>query len=260
MRARHVALSPLRRMIVDFTHFKVPSVVLQRQMQIAAVVAARAACEERPSWPSIFLKAFAITADEFPPLRRAYVKLPWPHLAEYPTSVAAVAVEREHAGEVQPVTMRLHNPSSYPLDALNWEIRNAARIPIEESKEFRRTMTLGRLPWFLRRPLWWLGLNLPRQRAHFFGTFCISVSARFGAEGLHPIGPYTTIVTYGPIGTDGDVDVRFVVDHRVIDGALVARAMVRMEEILNTTVLAEIKSLPQLCEPQAQREAQRGKP
>lgn len=246
MRARHIPLSPLRRMILDFTHFAVPSVVLQRHMQIGEVVAARAACQERPSWLAIFLKAFAITADEFRQLRQVYVKLPWPHIAEYATSMAAVAVEREHLGQLQPLMTRLRDPMTVPLSALNSEIRRAASIPIEESRDFRRAVSLGRLPWILRRPLWWFGLNVSRQRARLFGTFCISVSAPFGAEGLHPIGPYTTILNYGPIGADGGVNVRFVVDHRVIDGAMVARAMVRMEEILNTTVLAELKSLPPL--------------
>jgi hypothetical protein len=243
MRARHVALSPMRRLITDSMRLAVPSVVLQRHMRIGALVAARAACKDRPAWPAIFLKAFAIVADEFPSLRRAYVKLPWPHLAEYPQSVAAVAVEREYGGEPGVQIMRIKAPAQAPLAEINKAIRQAAAVPMDQSKEFRRAIAIGKLPWFVRRPLWWLGVNVARQRANFFGTFCVSVSAPFGAEGLHPIGPYTTIMNYGPIGADGGVNVRFCIDHRVTDGAVIGRAMKRMEEVLNTTVLAELKSL-----------------
>jgi hypothetical protein len=233
----------MRRLITDSMRLAVPSVVLQRHMRIGTLVAARAACRERPAWPAIFLKGFAIVANEVPPLRQAYVKLPWPHLAEYPQSVAAVAVEREYRGEPGVQIVRIRSPADVPLAEINTAIRRAATIPMDQSKEFRRAIAVGRLPWFVRRPLWWLGVNIARQRANFFGTFCVSVSAPFGAEGLHPIGPYTTIMNYGPIGNDGGVNVRFCIDHRVTDGAVIARAMKRMEEILNTTVLAELKSL-----------------
>ena len=47
----------------------------------------------------IFLKGYALLSQETPELRRAYVKLPWPQLYEYPVSVASIAHEREHDGE-----------------------------------------------------------------------------------------------------------------------------------------------------------------
>ena len=41
-----------------------------------------------------------------------------------------------------------------------------------------------------------------------------------------------TLLNYGPIGEDGSANVRIHYDHRVMDGANVARALERFEEIL----------------------------
>src|SRR5438445_1735989 len=86
MRGRAIPLSRPRRMVADLMHFAagVPTVPVQRRMSLAPVVAARSACAERPSWTAIFTKAYALVAAEFPELRRAYVKFPWPQFYEYP--------------------------------------------------------------------------------------------------------------------------------------------------------------------------------
>ena len=109
MRGRAIGLSVQRRMMIDFLHFArgVPTVPVQKQMSIAALVAARAACDDRPRWTAIFTKAFALVAEEVPQLRRAYVKFPWPHLYEYPTSKANIIIERDYQGEpaLCPVSM-----------------------------------------------------------------------------------------------------------------------------------------------------------
>ena len=39
----------------------------------------------------VFAKAYALVAVGSPPLRRVYVKLPWPHLYELPQSVVSIA-------------------------------------------------------------------------------------------------------------------------------------------------------------------------
>ena len=44
----------------------------------------------------------------------------------------------------------------------------------------------------------------------------------------------------------GDLDVRIIYDHRVMDGATIARALGRMEEILNSVILDEVRSLAML--------------
>ena len=76
-----------------------------------------------------------------------------------------------------------------------------------------------------------------------FGTFQLSVYSGLGAELLNPLTPLTTLLNYGPISEDGSVNVRIHYDHRVMDGATVARALARFEEILNGGVAEELRSL-----------------
>ena len=91
----------------------------------------------------------------------------------------------------------------------------------------------------------WLGLNIGRKRGRFFGTFQLSVYSGLGAESLNPLTPLTTLLNYGPISEEGSVTVRIHYDHRVMDGANVARALERFEKILNGEVASEVKSLAQ---------------
>jgi len=104
-------------------------------------------------------------------------------------------------------------------------------------------MDFARLPALIRRLLWWICLNWGRQRGNYFGTFGVSVYSALQAESLHPLSPLTTLLNYGVMSADGALDVRIIYDHRVMDGATVARALGRLEEILNTTLLDEVREL-----------------
>jgi pyruvate/2-oxoglutarate dehydrogenase complex dihydrolipoamide acyltransferase (E2) component len=73
------------------------------------------------------------------------------------------------------------------------------------------------------------------------GTFGVSVYSALGAESLHPLSPLTTAFNYGVIQPDGHVDVRIIYDHRVIDGATVARALLDLEKVLNQDILRELQ-------------------
>lgn len=247
MRGRAIPLSRPRRLIGDLMHFAagVPTVPVQRQMDLASVVAARAALADRPQWCVLFVKAFARVAAEFPELRRAYCKFPWPHLYEYPASVANVAVERDYVGEPAVLWVMLKNPAAKPLAELTRIIREAVTLPVDEVGDFRRLLRISGWPRPIRRLLWWLGLNVGRQRANYCGTFGVTAYSALGAESLHPLSPLTTTLNYGVIAADGTADVRLVYDHRVLDGATVARALARLEHVLNTAVCAELLALAQ---------------
>jgi len=244
MRGTSISLSPMRRFVCDLLHAArhAPTVPVQRRMRLRNVVAARAAHPGRIPWSAIFIKAFAKVANEMPELRRAYVKFPWAHLCEYPKSVANIAVEREYQGERGVFFGRINRPDNQSLTAIAERIRTLQQTPIEECEEFRRALRLSRLPLLLRRLIWWLGLNLSTQRGHFFGTFALSVYSGLGAESLHPLSPITTTLTYGVIDADGEADVRLIYDHRVMDGATVARALQRLEDELTTNMAAELRS------------------
>jgi hypothetical protein len=152
-------------------------------------------------------------------------------------------VERDHQGEKSVLFVLMKDPASRELRELSARIRHGATAPIETVKEFRRAMSVAALPRSVRRVCWWFGLNLGRQRANYFGTFAVSVYSALGAESLHALSPLTVTLNYGVIASDGSVDVRLVYDHRVMDGATVARGLKRLEEILTTTVLAEVRAL-----------------
>lgn len=245
MRGRRIELSAPRRVMGDLLHFasRVPSVPVQRRMHLGDVARARANAWPRPSWPAVFVKAYARVAAEMPELRRAYVSLPWPHLYEYPTSVAGIAVEREYGGEKAVFFGRIDDPAESPLGATEARVRALANDPVDGIKAFRKLLRIARAPRPLRRLLLWIGLNLPRSRPGLFGTFALSVYSSLGAESLHPISPLTTTLTYGVIGSDGAVDVRLVYDHRVLDGATVARALARLEAELTGAVCDELREM-----------------
>jgi hypothetical protein len=209
-------------------------------MNIAQLVAVRRGSSDRPPWTAIFAKAFALVADEFPELRRAYCKLPWPHLYEYPTSVANILIERECGDERAVFGLRITDPARQTLTEIGGRVRHAAWGPIDRLKQFRQALALCRWPRAVRRLLWWLGLNIGRHRANYFGTFAVSSYSSLGAESLHPLSPLTCTLNYGIIRADGTLNVRVIYDHRVLDGATVARALARLEVILNTTLRSEL--------------------
>ena len=245
MRGRAIRLSVQRRMTIDFLYFarSVPTVPVQKRMSIAGLVAARAACDNRPRWTAIFTKAFALLAEEVPQLRRAYVKFPWPHLYEYPVSRANIVVERTYCDEPALYPLLIKDPAHEPLSVIGKLLQDGATVPLDNVKDFQRLARITRLPRPLRRALWWIGLNVGRQRGNHFGTFCVSVYSALDAESLHPLSPLTAVLNYGVIAADGAVDVRVIYDHRVMDGATVARALGRLEAILNSVILEEVRSL-----------------
>jgi hypothetical protein len=238
-----VPLSPTRRFLCDLLRAaaRVPTVPVQRRMRLGPLLTARAGLAERPSWLAVFAKAFALVAAEVPDLRRAYVGLPRPRLYEYPASAASIALERDHGGEKCVFFGRLRDPARQPLSELSRRIRELQTCPVESRKEYRRQLTLGRLPRPLRRAMMALALNVGRQRGNYFGTFAITAYSRLGAESLHPLAPVTAL-NYGVIGADGTVDVRIVYDHRVTDGATIARALGRLESVLVEQIAAEMRA------------------
>jgi hypothetical protein len=245
MRGRRIALSRARRLVIDFLHFArgVPTVPVQRRVKLQPVIDARAALADRPAWTAIMVKAFALVSGEVPELRRAYCKFPRPHLYEVPTPVASIVIERDYEGEKAILIGRIKDPGALSLTELTQRLRAFNETPVDEVKDFARALRLVSYPRPIRRVLWWLGLNWGRQRGRHFGTFGVSVYSALGAESLHPLSPLTTILNYGVFSPDGEVDLRVIYDHRVMDGATVARALGRMDEVLNGAIVEELRTM-----------------
>jgi hypothetical protein len=244
-KGRKLALSLPRRWVCDLVHFarKVPTVPVERRIDVRAVVAMRSNLAHRPSWAAIFTRAYALVAREVPELRRAYLSFPRPHLYEFPYSIASVAIERVYQGENAVFFGHLRSPETQTIASLHKHLLDYKEQPLEKFGLYRRALQIAKYPRFLRRFVWWLGLNVGgAKRAKRLGTFGLSVYSGLGSESLHPLSPLTTTLNYGVI-EDGRVTVRIVYDHRVMDGGTVARAQARLEQILNREIVDELRSL-----------------
>ncbi|HTU90503.1 MAG TPA: hypothetical protein VMF69_10550 [Gemmataceae bacterium] len=238
-----IPLSLPRRLIADLLHFahRIPSVPVQRWMNLRLLRDARALSTPRVSWCALFLKGYARVAVQVPQLRRAYLPFPISRLYEHPFSIASVALERDYQNEEAVFFAHFRSPETQTLTSLDGALRHYKEAPLEQIGLFRRALTVSRLPRPLRRLIWWIGLNSSgHKRARRMGTFGLSVYSGLGSESLHPLSPLTTTLNYGVIGADGMVNVRIIYDHRVMDGSTVARALALLEQTLNHEIRAEL--------------------
>jgi pyruvate/2-oxoglutarate dehydrogenase complex dihydrolipoamide acyltransferase (E2) component len=231
---RSLRLSPSRRFIADLSHAarKMPQGVLTRRISVAKAKALRAQAAEKAPWTAMFIKAWAEIADELPELRQSYVTIPWPRLYQHATSVASLMVERDVDGEKVIFPQRIKSPAERPLSEVSAEVREAAEGALQGQKRYLFLRNVSRLPWPVRRLLWWFAFNMPRQRAYHAGTFGVSTVGHLGASIYVPVSPLTTFLGYGPFAEDGTVDITVGFDHRTMDGAVVAKAMAMLEDRL----------------------------
>ncbi len=113
---------------------------------------------------------------------------------------------------------------------------------LEKVGFYRMALRFSQAPTPIRRLLWWSTLNISGyKRCKRFGTFGLSSYGALGAEQIHPISPLTTTLTYGPIDpATGRVVVKLIYDHRVLDGAYIARRLRDIEEVMNGPILDEL--------------------
>src|SRR5262249_60102873 len=170
----NVPISAHRRLVIDLMHFsrKVPSVALDRMMNLSRVVAARERCVPRPTWTAIFMKAYAIVAARMPQLRQAYLTFPWGRLYEHRSNNASFNDVRRQGEEDIIIQGQIRRPENRSLAELDALIRMYQEKPLEEIVPHVRAQRLASLPWPIRWLTWWVGLNwFGRRRGHNFGTF-----------------------------------------------------------------------------------------
>jgi hypothetical protein len=241
---RNLPLSPLRRLVVDHQHFcgSVPGATVERSLSLARLRDARQACAPRPSWCAIFLKAMGVVGARHPRFRQAFLPFPRPHLYEHPDNVANFTVERSHQGEDALFFVQVRRPERRSLAELDAIVHASKDDPVASVKFFRRAIRLSRVPWPFRRLAWWASLNVSgKLRAHNFGTFGITSTSSDGAGILALLPLVTSTLHYGMFDDRGCLPVRITFDHRVLDGAVVARGLVELEEVLRTTLLDELR-------------------
>jgi hypothetical protein len=255
MRGTVRKISLPRRLVADLMHasIRVPFVSLSRPLDIRQLLEARALAARPPGWAAIFVKAFSLVAKDEPVLRTLYAKWPWPCFYELPRSIAMIAIARVEDGQDCVLPQKVPAADTLPLTEVDAQIRHAKDAPISEVPAFRKILRVTRLPLLLRRVMWLIGLNFGRQRANWFGSFGVTSVAAYGAGELHALSPGPFILSYGVVEPDQTIDVVIRWDHRITDAALIAKALTRLEQVLNTEIAGEIRSQRQQAEPKPVR-------
>jgi hypothetical protein len=244
-----------RRLVADLMQasIRVPFVSLARPLNVRPLLEARALSAKPPGWAAIFVKAFSLVAKDEPVLRTLYAKWPWPSLYELPRSIAMVAIARVEDGQDCVLPQKVPAADELPLGEVDAQIRHAKDAPVDAVPSFRKILRVTRLPLPLRRLIWLIGLNFGRQRANFFGSFGVTSVAAYGPGELHALSPGPFILSYGVVGQDQTIDVVLRWDHRITDAALIAEALTRLEQVLNTEIAAELRGHRRQTEPKPVR-------
>jgi hypothetical protein len=255
MRGTVRKISLPRRLVADLMHAsaRVPFVSITRSLNVRQLLEARALAAQPPGWAAIFVKAFSLVARDQPVLRTLYTKWPLPSFYELPRSVAMVAIARVEDGEDCVLPQKIAAADTSPITEVDALIRHAKHAPIDEVPAFRKILRATRLPLPLRRLIWLIGLNFGRQRANYFGSFGVTSVAAYGAGELHALSPGPFILSYGVLAPDQTIDVVIRWDHRITDAALIAKTLIRLEQVLNTEIAAELRGQRQQAEPKPVR-------
>ena len=189
------------------------------------------------------MKAYALVGAQYTPLRRSYLEFPWPRLYEHPWMNCALAIEREYQGEDGVFVGIFRAPEHQTLVQLQQALSWYKNEHLEKVGFYRQALRFSRVPTPVRRMFWWVTLNMSGyKRCKRFGTFGLSSYGNLGAENLHPISPLTTTLTYGPIDpATGQVVVKLIYDHRVLDGAYIARRLRDIEDALRGPIRDELR-------------------
>jgi hypothetical protein len=236
-----------------YASIRVPFVSLARSLNVRGLMEARAQAVQAPGWAAIFVKAFALVAKSEPVLRTLYVKWPLPGFYELPRSVAMVAIARVEDGQDCVLPQKVTAPDEMSLREVDGLIRHAKQAPLGQVPAFRKMLRATRLPLPLRRLLWWIGLNSGRQRANYFGSFGVTSVAAYGPGQLRALSPGPFVLSYGTEKPDQTIDVVVRWDHRITDAALIAKALTRLEQVLNTEIAAELRAIRAQTEPKPVR-------
>jgi hypothetical protein len=233
-------VSLARRLMIDLMHASVPLVVVKTTLKLDRLVKARSALAVRPGWTPIFAKAICIVGGDEPSLRTFYLKWPWPHFYEVPRSLVMAVVIRDSFDSDVPVMLKLGVANEQSLMELDSRLKLGKSGPLDAVPSIERQLRINRLPFPLRRLMWAIALNIGRQRANHFGTVSITSLANLGVETVSAQAPGPILISYGKLAADNSMEVLLHWDHHIFDGIVAARAMRRMEEVMNGEIADEL--------------------
>jgi hypothetical protein len=215
---------------------------VERTMPLAELATARQQSATRISWSVIWLKAMSAACAAIPELRQSYQRWPWPHLNQSNEVVGMLIVNRQDQGHDRICWARFLEPQQRSLTDLQQELDAYQTEPID--KIYRKQIRLSNMPWFIRRLLWRWQLNFSgKKRARRLGTFTQSTVAGQGANnGFHQT-MLTSSLCFGPLDATGHCVATIIADHRVLDGSVVAAALIEIEKQLLGPILNELKEM-----------------
>jgi hypothetical protein len=240
MKGKFKSIGLARRLVIDLMHVSVPLVVVKKTLKLDRLAQARAQLTARPGWTPIIAKAFCIVARDEPWLRTFYMKYPWPHFYEVPRSVAMAAIVRDSFDKDVPILLKIGSADEMPLSTVDAVLQSGKSAPLNEVPALERVMRITKLPMPLRRAFWAFGLHVARQRANNFGTFAITSLATTGSETVVLNSPGPSMMTYGLVKPDNTMEILLHWDHRIYDGVLAARALQKLEDVMNGAIVDEL--------------------
>jgi len=232
-----------RRWINDVIHFGQKSQVVgcNWTINLAPVVAARAARQPGIGWAAIWMKALALVGHRRPELRTSFLPFPWARLYVHPFSVCSVAIDRTWNGNPAVFFEQYKAPDTLSLADLDAALRSLKLKPVEQIGGFRRMIRLARPPVLVRRLIWTIGLYwVGRLRSRYLGTYAINPFPTPG-EVMQSTTPISLLLYYGLVKPNGDVLVQLLFDHRILDGIEAYRLVRDVEATLNREIVAELK-------------------
>lgn len=239
---RTVSMSVGRRFTYDIilAGKHIPLVTIQKDMNVADLMVPRQSAAGKPSWCSIFTKAYAMVVANRPEMRRACLTFPWIRMYEYDAATAHVTTEVRIDDEDCLAFVPIMSPELCPLTEIDRQLEACRQKP-EELPPLAAGRMAARLPRLFRRLAYWFVLSFSgRLRGKFFGTFGVTTVGNWGVESVRPIGPAISILHYGAIKPDGTISIRLTYDHRVLDGVGPSQALNEMEAFLHTDILDEL--------------------
>ena len=152
-----------RRLVIDLCRIAdtMPLYPLERDLQLGSLAALRKRAATRISWSILFMKAYALLAQEEPRLRQSYLSWPWPHFYQHSENVAMLAIRRQGSDYERLCWGRFIEPDRHSLVELQGQLDEYKTEPV--NRIFRRQVRMSCFPSVFRRLGWWLALNFRQQ-------------------------------------------------------------------------------------------------
>lgn len=191
---------------------------------------------------AFLLKAIAIAQRAHPDTRTAM--LPFGRTVVFNDIVAGFTVERFIGSQPTLFFGAIKEPDTKSISEISEELRAHAEQDVDDVSGLDLQHKFTWMPWWMRRIILWVGLQIPAIRLQCLGaTFGLSSLGKFGIKAMIP--PCVSTSTFGvgaiekrPVVLNGQIEIRKMMtltlnfDHRIIDGAPAARFLNDVQKLL----------------------------